>query len=155
MRIWSISPVYLDKKGLCGLWNEVNLAQKVLKNLTVGYKNHPQLERFKNTDTPVQLIGTYLTSVWEEATHRGYNFDSNLIDYFYYKPLSNIQVTEGQLTFEFYHLQKKLSLRDRKQWLTNHRMFSYSNKIFTHPLFQRIGGKVESWEKTKDLTNVK
>jgi hypothetical protein len=30
MRLWSISPAYLDKQGLCGLWRESLLAQSVL-----------------------------------------------------------------------------------------------------------------------------
>ena len=47
MRLWSIHPQYLDAVGLVALWREGLLAQKVLVGKTKGYKNHPQLERFK------------------------------------------------------------------------------------------------------------
>ncbi|MBZ4683793.1 MAG: hypothetical protein JG768_1220 [Fusobacteriales bacterium] len=48
MRLWSIHPKYLDTKGLLATWREVLLAKKVLEGNTKGYKNHPQLIRFKN-----------------------------------------------------------------------------------------------------------
>ena len=48
MRLWSIHPKYLDSKGLIACWREGLLAQKVLLGETKGYKNHPQLDRFKN-----------------------------------------------------------------------------------------------------------
>jgi len=79
MRIWSLHPKYLDAKGLVALWRETILAQKVLEGKTKGYKNHPQLNRFKNTDNPVGAIAVYLKYVAEEADKRGYNFDSNKI----------------------------------------------------------------------------
>ena len=47
MRIWSIHPQHLDAKGLVALWRETLLAQKVLLGETRGYRNHPQLKRFK------------------------------------------------------------------------------------------------------------
>jgi len=53
MRLWSLHPKYLDKLGLLGLWREGLLAQKVLLGKTKGYKNHPQLIRFKRTDNPI------------------------------------------------------------------------------------------------------
>ena len=53
MRLWSLHPKYLDKLGLLGLWRESLLAQKVLLGKTKGYKNHPQLIRFKRTSDPI------------------------------------------------------------------------------------------------------
>ena len=47
MRLWTIHPKYLDVKGLVALWREGLLAQKVLSGKTKGYRNHPQLIRFK------------------------------------------------------------------------------------------------------------
>jgi len=47
MRIWSLHPKYLDTKGLVALWRETLLAKHVLEGKTKGYKNHPQLNRFK------------------------------------------------------------------------------------------------------------
>jgi len=48
MRLWSLHPSYLDAKGLVALWREGLLAKAVLNGQTKGYKNHPQLERFKS-----------------------------------------------------------------------------------------------------------
>jgi hypothetical protein len=50
MRIWSIHPKYLDIKGLVALWREALLAKHVLEGRTKGYRNHPQLDRFKLAD---------------------------------------------------------------------------------------------------------
>jgi hypothetical protein len=58
MRLWSLHPAYLDSKGLVALWREGLLAKAVLKGQTKGYKNHPQLERFKFHPVPEAAIGT-------------------------------------------------------------------------------------------------
>jgi hypothetical protein len=47
MRIWSLHPRYLDRQGLTAGWREGLLAQKVLTGTTRGYRNHPQLRRFR------------------------------------------------------------------------------------------------------------
>lgn len=36
MRVWSLHPTYLDQQGLCGLWRETLLCQKVLAGGTKG-----------------------------------------------------------------------------------------------------------------------
>ena len=77
MRIWSLHPKYLDAKGLVALWREALLAQNVLLGKTRGYKNHPQLERFKLYDDSLLAMGFYLKVVYEEAKERGYNFDKH------------------------------------------------------------------------------
>ena len=51
MRIWSLHPKYLDSKGIVALWRETLLAKNVLEGKTKGYKNHPQLIRFKKKRT--------------------------------------------------------------------------------------------------------
>jgi hypothetical protein len=67
MRLWSINPAYLDAKGLVALWREGLLAQNVLVGNTKGYKNHPQLIRFKKTINPIGAIASYLRLIVEEA----------------------------------------------------------------------------------------
>jgi hypothetical protein len=67
MRLWSLHPKYLDNKGLIALWREALLAQKVLMGKTRGYKNHPQLDRFKMTENPVNSINQYLKEVFQEV----------------------------------------------------------------------------------------
>jgi hypothetical protein len=75
MRIWSIHPKYLDTKGLVALWCETLLAKNVLESNTKGYKNHPQLIWFKNSDNPLQVINQYLSTVYQESLTRGYHFN--------------------------------------------------------------------------------
>src|SRR5512147_2354284 len=80
MRIWSIHPKYLDTKGLVALWRETLLAKHVLEGKTKGYRNHPQLQRFKTAKDPLNNINHYLSVVYEEAIVRGYNFDKTKFD---------------------------------------------------------------------------
>jgi hypothetical protein len=61
MRLWSLHPKYLDRAGLLAVWREGLLAQQVLMGNTKGYKNHPQLNRFKEQGDKVLLfISAYL-----------------------------------------------------------------------------------------------
>jgi hypothetical protein len=140
MRLWTISPSYLDAKGLVALWRESLLAQKVLTGNTVGYTNHPQLLRFKNTRNPSGAIASYLRCIVEEADLRGYNFDKNKI---INKSLqSKIEVTQGQIEYEFTHLLKKLKHRDPLR----HSKLVNIKQITIHPLFEPIKGEIEEWE---------
>ncbi len=140
MRLWSIHPKYLDAKGLVALWREALLAQNVIHNKTKGYKNHPQLTRFKNTQDPKTAIECYLHSVVDEADKRGYKFNRDKI-------LSNgrcdtILVNSGQLEYEFTHLLNKLRIRDPERY----QKLKVLQEIETHPLFEEIEGPVEDWE---------
>jgi len=137
MRLWSIHPSLLDQKGLVALWRESLLAQKVLSGQTKGYRQHPQLNRFKAFEFPLAAISTYLWDVQEEATERGYSFDSTKIVE-QRSPVS-LFVTQGQIDFEVEHLKKKLIHRDPKWKIT---------EIKPHPIFCIIDGFMESWEKT-------
>lgn len=140
MRLWSISPAYLDSKGLVALWREALLAQNVLAGNTRGYKNHPQLTRFKETSNPLGAIASYLCIVAQEADARGYNFDkSKIINKRYTR---QIPVNTGQLAFEFKHLLRKLEIRapDRCKALKNTRTINIP------PLFRKTRGGIEEWE---------
>ena len=140
MRIWSIHPQYLDSKGLVALWRETLLAQKVLLGQTKGYKNHPQLIRFKNSENPLGGIATYLRYVHEEAVSRGYKFDGGKIRD---ETLSGkINVNSGQVEYEFRHLLKKLTVRDRERF----EIIKAADPVQVHPLFKKISGSVEEWE---------
>ena len=142
MRIWSLHPKYLDAKGLVALWRETLLAQNVLVGKTKGYKNHPQLSRFKALPDPVAAIGDYLNSVYEEAVDRGYNFNKEKILERSTAALS-IPVTSGQLTFEFSHLKRKLKIRDPE----NYKKVIAIDFPETHPIFKPVKGEIEGWEK--------
>lgn len=111
MRIWSVHPKFLDSKGLVALWRETLLAQKVLQGLTKGYKNHPQLLRFKKQHSPLSYICTYLHFVCDEADRRGYKFDGTKLVLDHDLSLLPIPVTTGQINYEWQHLLKKLHVR--------------------------------------------
>ena len=141
MRLWSIHPGYLDAKGLVALWREGLLARKVLAGKTSGYKNHPQLIRFKSHKTPLRAVDAYLSEVLKESRARGYSFDGAKI-----KPQrigSKIPVTRGQAQYELAHLKKKLKKRDYKAYLRAGKI----KKPEINVVFRLINGPVENWEK--------
>jgi hypothetical protein len=140
MRIWSIHPKYLDTKGLVALWRETLLAKNVLEEKTKGYKNHPQLTRFKNSINPLQGINRYLAAVYEESQIRGYKFNQDKFNV-YHEPV-NLTVTRGQIEYETQHLLKKLKTRDSDRY---HSLFKVTT-IEPHPLFKIIDGEIEEWE---------
>jgi len=140
MRLWSLHPRYLDRSGLLGLWREGLLAQKVLAGKTKGYKNHPQLLRFKRTKEPVLYIGTYLYYVYMEGERRGYNFDKNKI--IRYDFSLKMPVNIGQINYEFKHLLEKLKVRDKKKY----EEIKDEKIIEINPIFYVVDGEVEEWE---------
>ncbi|MEZ5758676.1 MAG: pyrimidine dimer DNA glycosylase/endonuclease V [Emcibacteraceae bacterium] len=142
MRIWSLHPKYLDSKGLVALWRETLLAQKVLDGKTKGYKNHPQLNRFKAATTPISYISSYLHSVCDEADRRGYNFDRSKILMPQDNSLPPITVTTGQVKYEWQHLLNKLIVRDPKLYE------EYKDRLTPAlaPQFHQIDGDIEDWE---------
>ncbi len=140
MRLWSIHPSCLDTKGLVALWREALLAKAVLEGNTVGYTNHPQLIRFKKSKNPLTMINQYLYEVLRESEKRGYHFDQTKckkID-----SIEQVPVTQGQVTFEWEHLRKKLEKRDPEQYK---RLIGKTPTV--HPIFYVTKGEVEAWEK--------
>ncbi len=111
MRLWSIHFGYLDTNGLSGLWREALLAKKVLEGNTVGYKNHPQLRRFKDSVQPLAAINTYLWHVLEEAQTRRYTFNPAKIDANWVDANLRLTVNIGQLAYEAALLKRKLANR--------------------------------------------
>jgi hypothetical protein len=143
MRLWSLHPSLLDTKGLVALWREALLAKKVLEDKTKGYKNHPQLSRFRKYKYPLIAINSYLTSVYIEATERGYNFNNDKIKIYRWKTI--IKVTFSQIEYELKHLLKKLKLRDPDKY--NILLKINPAKIKPNPLFRKVKGDIEPWEK--------
>jgi hypothetical protein len=141
MRIWSLHPKYLDSKGLVALWREALLAKTVLQNKTMGYKNHPQLIRFKKSSKPLDCINFYLSIVHKEAENRNYNFDRKKINWDFKK--LKLNVTKGQLDFEAIHLMKKLKKRDRKKF----KELKFVKSFEPHTIFEVVKGEIEDWEK--------
>jgi len=140
MRLWSFHPKYLDPKGLVALWREALLAQQVLRGSTIGYRSHPQLERFKAHARPKEAIATYLRSIWREARERGYCFDAARIGPG--KTTSRIACTEGQLGYEWKHLLGKLKMRDPERY----RELLLASLPDPHPFFIIVPGDIAAWE---------
>ena len=141
MRLWTIHPRYLDAKGLVAAWREALLAQKVLAGATRGYRNHPQLARFRAHDDPPAVIAAFLQALADEATKRGYKFDVDKISSRRFR--GRVEETTGQLLYEWRHLKAKLRVRAPN-------LARQFRKIATpdpHPLFSLVPGDVREWEK--------
>lgn len=140
MRLWTLHPRYLDAKGLVAAWREALLAQKVLSGGTRGYRNHPQLLRFKSAPDPSLAIAAFLSGLAAEARARGYNFDTDKI--VSKGAALKIRETHGQLHFEWKHLKKKLKERSP---LMRQKLRGIAEPE-SHPLFRIVAGDVRAWE---------
>ena len=145
MRLWTLHPRHLDAVGLVALWREALLAQAVLLGRTRGYTRHPQLERFRTAADPVASIAGYLRAVADEATSRGYAFDSARI-VAEGERVRPIFETKGQLLYEWEHLARKLQRRS-PEW--------YGERVARaqptpHPLFRIVAGGVRDWERVSE-----
>ena len=141
MRLWSIHPRYLDWMGLGAEWREGLLAQAVLEGRTKGWRNHPQLYRFKEHPDPLDAIGFYLLKVREEAVSRGYLYDVSKIRH----PLKTVEkapITRGQLLYEFKLLYERTKIRT-PAW---HSKLSEREEPEPHPLFFVVEGEPGRWE---------
>ncbi len=141
MRLWSLHPRYLDPQGLVALWREALLAQAVLRGETRGYRNHPQLERFKNHSAPLTALSLYLKYVHAEAEARGYAFDKSKIRAA--KRHFVIPVTSGQVEYEWAHLMSKLRVRNQELY----KKWKIIDAPEPHPLFLVCAGEIEPWER--------
>lgn len=141
MRLWSLHPKYLDVKGLLAVWREGLLARAVLLGNTKGYRNHPQLLRFRTAPDPILAIDLFLNAVCDEAERRRYNFDRSKIGE--NRPAEKIPVTGGQVAYERQHLLNKLIVRDPQR--------AYQLEKLENPdlnaVFKLVDGPVENWEK--------
>lgn len=142
MRLWSLHPKHLDRRGLVALWREALLAQAVLRGETLGYRNHPQLERFRAAADPLAAIARYLQAVHAEASARGYAFDARKIGPGE-QPV-RLTVTAGQIDYEWAHLMEKLRERSPEAYRS-----SAARTPQPHPLFDVSPGPVEPWERVQ------
>ncbi|MHB9032320.1 MAG: pyrimidine dimer DNA glycosylase/endonuclease V [Anaerolineae bacterium] len=142
MRLWSLHPRYLDGMRLVAAWREGLLAQKVLQGGTRGYRNHPQLNRFRQQPEPLPAIGAFLYYLYEEGQRRRYRL--NLQKILVYNLSLVMTVTDGQLRYEWRHLQRKLGGQDESWSETWPETIPEPN-----PLFRVIVGDIEPFEKVK------
>jgi hypothetical protein len=142
MRLWSLHPRYLDPQGIVALWRETLLAQAVLHGETRGYRNHPQLDRFKQAPEPLAAMSRYLQAIHAEAVLRGYSFDQSKI-----RPAGThgaaMRVTAGQMQYEWAHLMSKLQARNPAL----HVQWQATAAPLAHPMFEVVPGELEPWER--------
>ncbi len=141
MRLWNLHPRYLDARGLVALWREALLAQAVLCGDTRGYRNHPQLLRFREHGNPGAAIARYLSVIHAESAGRGYRFDAGRVRS--NDDAAPIAVARGQVQYEWEHLLAKLATRDPER----HRKWTHLKRPRTHPLFRVVPGGVAAWER--------
>ena len=141
MRLWTIHPMYLDPQGLVALWREALLARAVLRGETVGYRHHPQLERFRAHCAPRSAINAYLVAVLDESKSRGYRFDTRKVG-----PVRvrvELPATAGQIAHEWRHLLGKLQARSPELFARVRNI----TKPQPHPSFVVTAGPVAAWER--------
>ena len=146
MRLWSIHPKYLDPQGLVALWRESLLARAVLRGQTIGYRNHPQLQRFRAHAAPRSAVSNYLGGIYAEAKARGYAFDRSKVGLV--RPVSLIAVTVGQISCEWEHLMHKLATRSPALY----EYWRCTAKPECHPLLRIRPGAVENWERSRSTS---
>ena len=115
------------------------MAREVLRGNTDGYRNHPQLERFRAHRSPLSAINAYLRAVYDEAAERGYAFDKSKLGPV--RSRDRIPATDGQLAYEWKHLRRKLLERCPNR-------ARRAGALAAHPLFRVVKGAVEPWERT-------
>jgi hypothetical protein len=142
VRLWTISPRYLDAAGLVAVWREALLARAVLEGSTRGYRHHPQLIRFREQPDPLGCINLYLRVIHGEARVRGYRFDEgklapSMVD------AGSMTETSGQMATEWAHLLGKLQTRDPQRYSALRRL----RRPRAHPLFKIVRGPQREWER--------
>ncbi len=107
-----------------------------MEEKTKGYKNHPEIRRFKSYKNPIEAINSYLTYIWLEAERRNFNFNASKIKILKLEKI--IPITTEELRFEFEHLIHKLKARDYNQFMKL-RVVGF-NKLDIHPVFFKCKG---------------
>ena len=143
MRLWTLHPKYLDAQGLVALWREALLAREVLRGNTDGYRQHPQLRRFRSCASPRSAINRYLAVVYSEALSRGYKFDHSKLGR--EAAVQRIYATDAQLLYEWRWLLRKLR---RRSPIVYRRHLEVSVPS-VHPLFKLVSGPVAEWEQVQ------
>jgi hypothetical protein len=144
MRIWSLNPKLLNNRYLVACWRETLLGKHVLecisKDQNCGYKNHPQLIRFKKCNNPISTLNFYLNELYKESKKRNMNFNFDKVGNF--DPITQkIHISKKQLDYEYNLLKFKKGLLNEDA------------KIETiSDLFEiDMNRDIEAWEKVKLL----
>jgi hypothetical protein len=170
MRLWSLSFIYLDKVGLSRCFNEGKIGLRALleaqKGNITSYYRHSQLIRFKESPDPLQYLSNYLWFVYWELLNRSMvkngKFNKDIL--LPYQELPKLTVTKEQIEYEYKHLQRKLYKRCKPLYNKNKRLYQLDldildqrpswegvTNIRENKLFLIIPGKIESWERVKEI----
>lgn len=141
MRLWSLHPKYLDARGLVALWLEALLVKAVLRNETKSYRNHPQLERFRTSSTPLLVINSFLAGVFADSAARGYSFNRDKVEPV--RTALRLPVATGQIAYQWSHLLSKLSKRSPEISAS----VSSTVKVECHPPFTARSAQIATWER--------
>lgn len=144
MRLWTLHPRYLDAQGLVALWREALLARAVLRGRTDGYRQHPQLRRFRSCTSPRTAINRYLALVYAEARSRGYAFDRSKLGRG--GSGQRILATDAQLQYEWQWLLTKLRQRSPSLY----RRHLEVSAPEAHSLFRVVSGPTADWEHVRN-----
>lgn len=153
MRLWSLSPKYLDPLGLSRNYFEGLRGYNTLIGLTKIWKNHSQLVRFKKYE-PISYLSFYLLNVLEEAKTRDLYWSKQsvlepiTIDY-----TQSMSVTEGQIEYEINWLLNKLKNRQKVHQKYIDLLEFERKNVELHPIFYKVSGDIEPWEKVKEFSN--
>ena len=123
------------------MWREGLLARAVLSDATLGYRNHPQLIRFRAQPDPLRALDAYLTGVLDESLVRDYRFSAHKIRRV--EEVGFMEETRGQMAFERAHLLAKLRVRDQGRWQALLDM----DQPEPNPVFRLKDGPVRDWER--------
>ena len=144
MRLWTFHPRYLDAQGLVALWREALLARGVLRGRTNGYRQHPQLKRFRSCPSPRVAINRYLALVYAEAHSRGYAFDRSKLGRI--GSGQRIRATDGQLQYEWLWFLSKLQRRSPSLYRSHLEVILPA----AHSLFRVVPGPIADWEHVRN-----
>jgi hypothetical protein len=109
---------------------------------TRGWRNHPQLDRFKDHSETMDAIGFYPLKIREEASFRGHSYDGSKIR----RPINRValtSITTGQLLYEFSLLLERTRLR-MPAW--HEKLREVYDLPKAYPLFEVVEGDVGRWE---------
>jgi hypothetical protein len=83
--------------------------------------------------------------IFEEVKDRGYSYNKSKIVKIG-KIVQKIQITKGQLEYEYDILKKRLSKRDSNKYWELCKLETEKKTLKPHPIFTIIKGDVETWE---------
>jgi len=115
----------------------------VTEGKTKGWKNRPQLDRFKYHQKPMEAVGYYLKGIHDESLKRSYKYNYSKILH----PDSVVDLIDlsmGQLRYEFDLLQERLKKRTLEKYEENTEI----KELRAHSLFNVVPGLPEKWEKS-------